>query len=173
MRSSLVKWIISICDTNQLHESIIFFSTMLLDFYIGLSKNLKAKNFQLLAISCFIIANRSLYHRILPVESLRTLSANTYTTTEIEQSILQILKHISYTLYFSTELNYLDSYLQDPIYSKVPPHSLNILRLQCITQLKEDISHNGCRNIPINIHARTVLSTYSIPLLGINTIDLS
>ena len=169
-RSILVKWLISVCEGYQIHESVIFLAIMLLDIYMDMNKKIRTKNFQLVGISCFIIANRLLYYKVLPLDTYRDLS---YTGLEIEQSILQILREIDYTLYMSTEFNYLAAYLQDNIYSEVPDADFNMLYEQCIAQLKENISHDTCRNIHIDVHVKLVLSMYSMTTAKVNIIDLS
>lgn len=170
MRTILVTWLISISDRFVIHESVIFYAIALLDRYVLITKKLNMKQLHLIGIACFIIANRLLYHEVLTIDTFRDVE---YTQAEIEQAVLRIMKHLDYSLCFSTEYDYLTAYIMEPIYRQLPYDIYELLYTKCIFQLKANLSKESCRNINFDLHARTVLAMYSMSIAGINPIDIS
>ena len=124
MRTILVDWILKLVQDENCLESF-FLSIMILDQYMHLVPNILRSKFQLIGVSCVVIASL-ITENSKPLTPNRAQQAtlNTYTIDEINTTAFDILKLFNYSLGFSTEKDYIDAYLdtndiQEPERSRV------------------------------------------------------
>ena len=109
MRAILVSWLIEVHFFYALREQILFITINLIDRYCERKTVLKSE-FQLLGVTCLLIASKYEYQKSPSIAQLISMTNNTYTKAQIVEQEFMILNALGFEVTFPTVYDFLCSY---------------------------------------------------------------
>ena len=106
MRSKLVDWLIDVSYKFKLLDETLFSSIWYLDSYITVTANIKKSDFQLIGITCLMIASK--FEEVYPpcIADFKTVCDNAYDNEQLLDCEAEIMLQLKFNLAFESSLHF-------------------------------------------------------------------